>query len=174
MASARVEVEFVFVHAASAVGAGRSGRMAHINYDPKRRTWATGAVTGVLRRSFLGAHWLPNRGPDDRGESRNSKCKFADDHDQIVPARSSADHEHLAAVSPTTTSQKRQSTGRIAAEQHRPIDKSEPEPLPSSIVNLRIPRYARSRSALIRSAAVAMLASPSVEWMVHAKPFSRA
>ena len=91
---------------------------------------ATGAVTGVLRRSFLGAHWLPNRGPDDRGESRNSKCKFADDHDQIVPARSSADHEHLAAVSPTTTSQKRQSTGRIAAEQHRPIDKSEPEQLP--------------------------------------------
>ena len=56
---------------------------------------------GVLRRSFLCAHWLPNRGADDRGESGNSdKCKFADDHRPIVPARSSADHEHLAAVCP--------------------------------------------------------------------------
>jgi hypothetical protein len=32
------------------------------------------------------------------------------------------------------------------------------------------PRRARSRWALIRSAAVAMVASPSVEWMVHANP----
>jgi hypothetical protein len=74
----------------SAPLAGRIADRHHalriINYDPKRRTWAAGAITGVLRRSFLGPHWLPNRGPDDRGESRNSKCKFADDHDQIVPA----------------------------------------------------------------------------------------
>jgi hypothetical protein len=37
----------------------------------------------------------------------------------------------------------------------------------TSIVSLRSPRRARSRRALIRSADVAM-ASPSVEWMVHA------
>jgi hypothetical protein len=40
----------------------------------------------------------------------------------------------------------------------------------TSTVNLRSPRRARSRWALIRSAAVAMVASPSVEWMVHANP----
>src|SRR6202011_5619332 len=38
----------------------------------------------------------------------------------------------MASFFQRTASQKRQSTGRIAAAQHRPIDKSEPEQLPSS------------------------------------------
>src|ERR1700722_692201 len=68
-----LEVEFVFWHAAGAVGAGRSRRVANINENAKRRSRATIAVSRVLRCSVLGAHRLPSHAGKHRGQSDNSK-----------------------------------------------------------------------------------------------------
>jgi hypothetical protein len=76
-----LEVEFVFGHAAGAVGAGRSGRVAHINEHPKCRSRATAAVPAVQRYGVLSAHRLPSRTGKHHGQCENSmKGSLVDGH----------------------------------------------------------------------------------------------
>src|SRR6476659_4868273 len=100
----KLKIEFVFWHAAGAVGAGRSSRVAHINEHSKCRSGAIAALAAVLRYRVLSARKLPRGASKHHSQcDKSEKATLIDDHrSQLYRCCGFAAQPRLSGISPRT------------------------------------------------------------------------